>query len=38
VDFLKYFFTYNPAGTETQRSSARAALKKTRKARRESSY
>jgi hypothetical protein len=38
VDFLKYFFTYNPGGTETQRSSARAALKRTRKARRESSY
>jgi hypothetical protein len=38
VDFLKYFFTYNPSGTKTQRTSVRAALKKTRKARLESSY
>jgi hypothetical protein len=38
VDFLKYFFTYNPSGTKTQRASVRAALKKTRKARLESSY
>lgn len=38
VDFLKYFFTYNPRDTETKRARIRKALKKTRKARSESSY
>ena len=38
VDFLKYFFTYNPKGTLTQRRQARSALKRTRRARSESSY
>ena len=38
VDFLKYFFTYNPKDTETKRAKVREALKKTRKARIESSY
>lgn len=38
VDFLKFFFTYNPKATETQRNQARKALKRTRKARLESSY
>ena len=38
VDFLKFFFTYNPKATETQRNQVRKALKKTRKARLESSY
>jgi len=38
VDFLKYFFTYNPKDSETKRAKAREALKKTRKARLESSY
>ena len=38
VDFLKYFFTYNPKDTETKRARTREALKKTRKARLGSSY
>ena len=38
VDFLKFFFTYNPKATETQRNQARKALKRTRRARLESSY
>lgn len=38
VDFLSYFFTYNPRDTETRRTNARQALKKTRKARYEKSY
>ena len=38
VDFLKYFFTYNPRDTETKRAKIRKALKKTRRARFESSY
>ena len=38
VDFMKYFFTYNPKDSETKRAKAREALKKTRKARLESSY
>ena len=38
VDFLKYFFSYNPKDTETKRAKVREALKRTRKARLESSY
>jgi hypothetical protein len=38
VDFLKFFFSYNPSGTITQRNHARKALQKTRKARIESRY
>jgi hypothetical protein len=38
VDFLKYFFSYNPKDSETRRTQARNALKRTRKARLESSY
>ncbi len=38
VDFLKYFFSYNPKDTETRRAQVRNALKRTRKARVESSY
>jgi hypothetical protein len=38
VDFLKFFFTYNPRDTETKRAQVRKALKKTRRARLESSY
>ena len=38
VDFLKYFFSYNPRDTETKRAQVRNALKKTRRARTESSY
>jgi hypothetical protein len=38
VDFLKYFFSYNPKDTETRRAQVRNALKRTRKARLESSY
>lgn len=38
VDFMKFFFTYNPRDTETKRAKARTALKKTRRARMESSY
>ena len=38
VDFLKYFFTYNPKDSETRRAKVREALKRTRKARLESSY
>jgi hypothetical protein len=38
VDFLKYFFTYNPNTTKTKRQKLKDDLKKTRKARYESSY
>jgi hypothetical protein len=38
ADFLKYFFTYNPRDTATRRKKAKDALRKTRKARLESSY
>jgi hypothetical protein len=38
VDFLKYFFSYNPRDTDTKRAQVRKALKKTRRARTESSY
>lgn len=37
-EFLKYFFTYNPKATKTQRAQVREQLHKTRKARFESSY
>jgi hypothetical protein len=37
-EFLKYFFTYNPRASKTERQKARNALRKTRKARFESSY
>jgi hypothetical protein len=38
VDFLKFFFSYNPKSTETQRARIRDQLKKTRKQRVEDSY
>lgn len=38
AEFLKYFFSYNPRSTRTQRTKAREQLRKTRKARYESSY
>jgi hypothetical protein len=38
TEFLKYFFSYNPRSTKTQRTHARTQLQKTRKARYESSY
>jgi hypothetical protein len=38
IDFLKYFFTYNPNTTKTQRAKIREQLRRTRKARSESSY
>jgi hypothetical protein len=38
VDFLKFFFTYNPRDTATRRKKAKERLRKTRKARIESSY
>lgn len=38
VEFLKYFFSYNPKSSMTQRTQARNQLAKTRKARYESSY
>lgn len=38
TEFLKFFFSYNPKSTQTQRNQVRKALKKTRKARLESSY
>ncbi len=38
AEFLKYFFTYNPKITKTQRANIREQLRKTRKARYESSY
>jgi hypothetical protein len=38
IDFLKFFFSYNPRSTGTQRNQVRKALKRTRKARLESSY
>jgi len=37
-EFLRYFFTYNPHSTKTQRNKIKQQLKKTRKARIESSY
>lgn len=38
VEFLKFFFSYNPASGVTMRETARKQLHKTRKARYESSY
>lgn len=38
ADFLKFFFSYNPKTTKTQRATVRKSLQKTRKARVESSY
>jgi hypothetical protein len=38
VEFLKYFFSYNPKDTITKRNLARNQLARTRKARYESSY
>ena len=38
ADFLKYFFTYSPNASKTQRKLARDQLQKTRKVRSESSY
>lgn len=38
VDFLKFFFTYNPKATKTQRDRIKAQLRKTRKARVEDAY
>ena len=37
-EFLKYFFTYNPKTSKTERQRARQQLQRTRKARTESSY
>ena len=37
-EFLKYFFTYNPRATKTQRAHIRKQLQKTRRLRYESSY
>jgi hypothetical protein len=37
-EFLKYFFSYNPRATQTQRNKIRQQLRKTRKIRYESSY
>jgi hypothetical protein len=38
AEFLKYFFSYNPRTTKTQRAKVREQLRKTRKVRYESSY
>lgn len=38
AEFLKYFFTYNPKLTKTQRANLREQLHRTRKLRYESSY
>jgi hypothetical protein len=38
AEFLKYFFTYNPKSSKTQRQRARYQLQRTRKVRYESSY
>jgi len=38
VDFLKFFFSYNPKTTKTKKQKLKDDLKKTRKARYESSY
>lgn len=38
AEFLKYFFSYNPKVTKTQRAKVREQLRKTRKVRYESSY
>jgi hypothetical protein len=38
ADFLKFFFAYNPAAPKTERQQLKKQLKKTRKARIESSY
>jgi hypothetical protein len=37
-EFLKYFFSYNPKTTKTQRARVRKQLQRTRRARYESSY
>lgn len=38
ADFLKYFFTYNPRTSTTERKRIRSQLRRTRKIRSESSY
>jgi hypothetical protein len=38
ADFIKFFFAYNPAAPKTERQQLKKQLKKTRKARIESSY
>jgi hypothetical protein len=38
VDFLKFFFSYNPKSTATQKARLREQLRKTRKARVQDSY
>jgi hypothetical protein len=38
ADFLKFFFSYNPKSTETQRAKIRDQLRKTRKQRVQDSY
>lgn len=38
ADFLKFFFSYNPKATETQRAKIKDQLKKTRKERIQDSY
>ena len=37
-EFLKYFFTYSPSLTKTQRAKVRGQLRKTQKKRMESAY
>lgn len=38
AEFLKYFFSYNPMASKTERAKARKSLQRTRKVRKESSY
>lgn len=38
AEFLKYFFSYNPMASKTERAKARRSLQRTRKVRKESSY
>ena len=38
VDFLSYFFTYNPDATPEQKEKVKSSLKKTRKERLKKSY
>lgn len=38
AEFLKYFFSYNPMASKTERAKARKSLQRTRKLRKEGSY
>ena len=38
TEFLKYFFSYSPSVSKTERAKVRSSLRRTRKARKEASY